>query len=146
MDIVHPKLGRPRFFSLNTLATFMNKKDLYELNKELEDSREVCGVYCPIVRVPVFCLITKRGAYTMAQDIFSKFYQQYIKRYPLETVKGFRRPIGTWSSGEYGVGMYTEGTNEMPTPFILEDYAYANTIIDAIEAAGYISGIEKYKI
>lgn len=146
MSIEREGLGRPRFFSLHTLATLMGRKDLKKLAALLKKSGDVVGCYCPIVRTPVFYLRKYGATWTYTPSIWN-YVDAAIKEHPFPEIKGFKaNGSGHWTGGQWGIGTYVPPTTAMAEPFIEADYSYANKIISALKKAGYKPAIKRYKI
>lgn len=143
MSVVKPGLGRPRFFSLHTLAELMGRKDLRRLATTLENSEKVIGCHCPVVDAPVFYL--KAYAHFTYDIYIWDEVDDFIKKFPYPKIKGFKASASYWTEG-YGKGKFIKAKYDMSVPFVPEDYSYANTIIDALVAAGYKPGIPKYDV
>jgi len=153
MSTSRPGSGRPRYFTLHTLAALTGRNDLLKIAKEMKRSCEVNAIYCQDVKAPVFFL---HSVWHKNEKSVWKMLKKFIDDNPYPEIKGFQRAVGSWSGGEYGKGTYTPARHASPEPFIKDDYAYANKIIFALHAApewslmrGYHKrnvGIKEYKI
>lgn len=141
MSTSRPGGGRPRYFSLHTLATLTERNDLLKMAKEMKRSCEVNASFCNIVKAPVFYL---HRTWDRNEKSAWKMLKKFIADYPYPEVRGFQHSSGVWSGGEYGKGTYTAPTHAMPEPFIKDDYSYANKIIKALRAHGRPVGIKEY--
>lgn len=141
MGINHPKMDRARFFSLNTIAAVTGCKDLTKLLKEMKESGKVVACMCPIVNAPVFFVDRYGAKYGIHSSAWDKALE-YIEKYPFPKVQGFQRYKANYDSATGGYTM----DGSMPDPFIKEDYAYANMLIDALKEAGYKPRLKPYKL
>jgi hypothetical protein len=105
MSIKHPLLVRPRFFSIHTIATVIDRKDIIELADELKNSGKVAICHCPVVVAPVLYLMQYASTYGNYISTWDKV-KPHIAANPFPKIKGFQAREGHWSGNRYGVGQY----------------------------------------
>lgn len=143
MEVKHPDLPRPRFFSLHTIAAMTGRKNLLKLADEMKKSGKVKAQYCPIVKAPVF-FSSSNNRYSNSESAWNMI-KDFIEKHPYPEIKGFRDGMsGSWSGDGYGKGKYTPGNSAMKEPFIEKDYAYANMVIEELKKQGYTPRIKPY--
>lgn len=146
LNVMCPKIGRPRRTSLHTLATVIGHPDPLKLGKELEKSGKVVGYVCPDVKTPIFylkSLATHPGMIdTRDSGIWGKL-SAFFEKHPYPATQGFKRfSEGKWSGGSYGKGTFIPAVSDMTYPYEAGDYEYARRVIKALKDAGYTPGIE----
>lgn len=141
LSVIHPKLKRPRYLSLHTIACILGRNDLLNLAKEMRKSGKVNIFYCNQVQSPVFAL--KKFSVSNDNNVWDRI-PTFLKLYPFPKYKGFCSRPSVWASGIYGVGKSIIESTAMTEPFIKNDYMYANDIIKALHQAGKIPAIEYY--
>ena len=140
----HPGLGRPRYYSPHTIGILTGRTNLMELLEEMRDSGLVGAVKCPTVNAFVLykCNTGDCGlAYLLRQG----YLQSFLAEYPYPQVKGFKKAKVHYD--HYGSAIYEPMSNVLTdTPFVPEDYAYANQLINAMQIAGFTPHIKPYTL
>lgn len=142
LNVMCPKIKRPRRTSLHTLATVLGHPDPLALAKELEKSGKVVGYVCPDVRTPIFylkSLSTHPGMIdTRNASIWGKWsypsqgcssLKEFFEKNPYPKIKGFKR--------------FANGTSAMEVPYEKDDYEYVRLLVRTLKEAGITPGIEE---
>ncbi len=139
LNVMCPKINRPRRTSLHTLAYVLGRKDPLALGLELQASNKVVGYVCPDVKTPIFYLKSLRkhpGMIDTPDDNIWAKLPAFFEKNPFPTVKGFKRfAAGTWSGG-FGKGTFTPAQTAMDVPYEEGDYDYARLLIKTLKEAG----------
>lgn len=153
LNVMNPKINRPRRSSLHTLAYVCGYKNPLKLAKEMKDSGKVVGYVCPDVQTPIFYLkklashpgmIDTRDEFVWGkwpyEEAGAKSLSGFVKKNPFPKIKGFRRFADNpyWTGGAWGKGEYVRaGSFGMKDPYEPEDHEYGRAVIKALKKAGY---------